>query len=192
MPRGITYRGGLLRTSTCSAWRRSTVGAPDAVADPANGEEAVCHDPGRGGCLPGRVGGTPARHAGGLRCSIRTVVPDAEEGISYGVPAFRVSGHLVDGFAAFKNHLAYLPHSGRVLADLNEELTGSEHMPGSPHFPMDETVPDHLLRRPSKGRSRSLTSELRTTARPSRDSSEVVRPPVPLEWWVWVKARRPD
>ena len=50
-----------------------------------------------------------------LRRSIRAVVPDAEECISYGMPAFRVGGKVVAGFAAFKNHLAYLPHSGEVL-----------------------------------------------------------------------------
>ncbi len=44
-----------------------------------------------------------------LRRSILAVVPDAEEGISYGMPAFRVDGKVVGGFAAFKNHLAYLP-----------------------------------------------------------------------------------
>ena len=57
-----------------------------------------------------------------LRRSIRAVVPDAEECISYGMPAFRVGGKVVAGFAAFKNHLAYLPHSGKVLADLGDAL----------------------------------------------------------------------
>ncbi|TWP32107.1 iron chaperone [Leekyejoonella antrihumi] len=82
-----------------------------------------------------------------LRRSIRTVVPDAEEGISYGAPAFRVSGQVVAGFAAFKDHLAYLPHSGRVLADLSEALTGYERTSGSLHFPIDETLPNDLVRR---------------------------------------------
>jgi uncharacterized protein YdhG (YjbR/CyaY superfamily) len=50
-----------------------------------------------------------------LRRSLRVVVPDAEACISYGMPAFR-SGEVVAGVAAFKNHLAYLPHSGQVLA----------------------------------------------------------------------------
>lgn len=61
-----------------------------------------------------------------LRRSIRAVVPDAEECISYGMPAFRVVGKVVAGFAAFKNHVAYLPHSGKVLfADLGDALPGS-------------------------------------------------------------------
>ena len=61
-----------------------------------------------------------------VRRSIRAAVPEAEEGISYGMPAFRVGGKVVAGFAAFKNHLAYLTHSGSVLAELTDELAGYE------------------------------------------------------------------
>lgn len=82
-----------------------------------------------------------------LRRSIRAVVPDAEECISYGMPAFRVGGKVVAGFAAFKNHLAYLPHSGTVLADLGDALTGYERTSGSLHFPIGEPLPDDLVRR---------------------------------------------
>lgn len=82
-----------------------------------------------------------------LRRSIRAVVPDAEECISYGHPAFRVGGKVVAGFAAFKNHLAYLPHSGQVLSDLERELGGYTHTSGSLHFAIDEPLPDDLVRR---------------------------------------------
>lgn len=82
-----------------------------------------------------------------LRRSIRAVVPEAEEGLSYGVPAFRVGGQVVAGFAAFTGHLAYLPHSGQVLADLGDLLVGYERTKGSLHFPVDEPLPDDLVRR---------------------------------------------
>lgn len=82
-----------------------------------------------------------------LRRSILAVVPDAEECISYGMPAFRVEGKVVAGFAAFKNHLAYLPHSGEVLARLGDRLSGYECTKGSLHFPVDEPLPDELVRR---------------------------------------------
>ncbi|WP_406831990.1 DUF1801 domain-containing protein [Pedococcus sp. KACC 23699] len=82
-----------------------------------------------------------------LRRSILTVVPDAQECISYGMPAFRVDGKVVAGFAAFKHHLAYLPHSGRVLSDLGDAISGYEHTSGSLHFPVDEPLPDDLVRR---------------------------------------------
>ncbi len=81
-----------------------------------------------------------------LRRSIRAVVPDAEECISYGVPAFRVDGKVVAGFAAFKNHLAYLPHSGAVLTRVGSRLDRYEHTSGSLHFPVDEPLSDDLVR----------------------------------------------
>jgi uncharacterized protein YdhG (YjbR/CyaY superfamily) len=82
-----------------------------------------------------------------LRASIRSVVPEAEECLSYGMPAFRVGGKVVAGFAAFRHHLAYLPHSGEVLGALADELAGYEQTKGSLHFRVDEPLPDDLVRR---------------------------------------------
>ena len=59
-----------------------------------------------------------------LRSDILAVVPDAEQCISYSVPGFKVAGKTIAGFAAFKNHLSYLPHSGSVFPELGEELAG--------------------------------------------------------------------
>ncbi len=80
-----------------------------------------------------------------LRESIRRVIPDAEEGISYGMPAFRVNGKVVAGFAAFRDHLSYLPHSGSVLGQLSDDLAGYSMTKGSLHFPADEPLPDQLV-----------------------------------------------
>lgn len=63
------------------------------------------------------------------------------------MPAYRVDGKVVAGFAAFKNHLAYLPHSGEVLASLGDLLDGYEHTSGSLHFAVDDPLPDELVRR---------------------------------------------
>jgi uncharacterized protein YdhG (YjbR/CyaY superfamily) len=81
-----------------------------------------------------------------LRRSILAVVPDAEQGISYGMPAFRVDGAVVAGFAAFAKHLSYLPHSGDVLADLGDAVAGYDATSGSLHFPPDQPLPDDLVR----------------------------------------------
>jgi len=59
-----------------------------------------------------------------LRSCILEVVPDAEQVISYRVFAFCIRGTTVAGFAAFKDHLSYLPFSGSVLAQLDDELKG--------------------------------------------------------------------
>lgn len=82
-----------------------------------------------------------------LRRSILAVAPDAEQCISYGMPAFRVDGKVVAGFAAFRHHLAYLPHSGAVLGDLGDDLAAYERTGGSLHLAVDEPLPDDLVRR---------------------------------------------
>jgi uncharacterized protein YdhG (YjbR/CyaY superfamily) len=81
-----------------------------------------------------------------LRRSILEVVPDAAEGMAYGMPAFKVRGKTVAGFAAFKNHLSYLPHSGSVLAELGDEVAAYETSKGSLRFAVDKPLPKRLVR----------------------------------------------
>lgn len=50
-----------------------------------------------------------------LRPGILSVVPDAEQCMSYALPGFKVDGKTIAGFAAFKDHLSYMPHSGSVF-----------------------------------------------------------------------------
>jgi uncharacterized protein YdhG (YjbR/CyaY superfamily) len=82
-----------------------------------------------------------------LRRTILDVVPDAEQGISYSVPAFRIQGKVVAGFAAFKNHLSYLPFSGAVLGELGDELRDYTRTKSSLHFPVDSPLPKVLVER---------------------------------------------
>ena len=76
-----------------------------------------------------------------LRDTIVAIVPDAEKGISYGMPAFEVRGKTIAGFAAFKNHLSYLPHSGSVIPKLAKDVQGYTFTRGSPHCPIDKPCP---------------------------------------------------
>ncbi|MEY4397367.1 MAG: hypothetical protein RLZZ40_1123 [Actinomycetota bacterium] len=80
-----------------------------------------------------------------MRRRILDVVPDAEQKIAYNTPAFSVKGKVVAGFAAFKNHLAYLPHSGRVFTGLERELEGFVRTPGSLHFAVDTPLSRELV-----------------------------------------------
>src|ERR1700684_3262499 len=80
-----------------------------------------------------------------LRQTIESIVPNAEQGISYGMPAFRLHGKVIAGFAAFKNHLSYLPHSGSVLAELAGELAGYQKSSGSLRFPVDQPLTPELV-----------------------------------------------
>ena len=82
-----------------------------------------------------------------LRQTIHEVVPKAEEVISYGMPGFRLEGKMICGFAAFKNHLAYMPHSGSVFAELPAELKAYKWTPGSLHFAIDKALPKGLVKK---------------------------------------------
>ena len=83
-----------------------------------------------------------------LRRSILAVVPDAEQGMSYGAPAFRIDGKVIAGFSASAKHLSYLPHSGEVTAALDTDELGSfPATKGAVKMPIDTPLPDALVRR---------------------------------------------
>jgi uncharacterized protein YdhG (YjbR/CyaY superfamily) len=82
-----------------------------------------------------------------LRSTILEVVPEAEQVIFYRVPAFRVRGRTVAGFAAFKTHLSYLPFSGSVLAQLARELDGYTTTKSALHFSVERPLPKALVKR---------------------------------------------
>jgi len=82
-----------------------------------------------------------------LRERIRAIVPDAEEVISYGIPAFRVEGKVVIGFKANKNDYSIYPFSGGAADRFSKELDGRIVTSGSIHFTPDDPIPDDLLRR---------------------------------------------
>ena len=78
-----------------------------------------------------------------LRQKIRESAPDAEEVISYGMPAYRLSGILVY-FAAFKNHIGFYPTSSGVEA-FREELSDYETSKGTIRFPLNKPIPLELV-----------------------------------------------
>lgn len=80
-----------------------------------------------------------------LRQTILEIIPDAEPTISYKMPAFRLDGAVIAGFAAFRDHLSYLPFSGSVLGQLADELTGYEMTKSALHFPIDQPLPRTIV-----------------------------------------------
>jgi uncharacterized protein YdhG (YjbR/CyaY superfamily) len=80
-----------------------------------------------------------------VRQTILEVVPEAEQCISYGVPAFRLHGKTIAGFAAFKNHLSYLPHSGSVFPELASVLSSYSKSSGALHFEIDTPLPREVV-----------------------------------------------
>jgi uncharacterized protein YdhG (YjbR/CyaY superfamily) len=84
---------------------------------------------------------------GDLRARILDTVPEAEEGISYRVPAFWVDGAVVAGFASFTNHMSYLPFSGTVLSEVSDEITAFTRTKSALHFTTDNPLSDDLVKR---------------------------------------------
>ena len=81
-----------------------------------------------------------------IRAILESLLPDAEQVITYGSPTFKVGGKGVAGFAAFARHCTYMPMSGSVTASLADELVGYETTKGSVKFPVDHPLPEPIVR----------------------------------------------
>jgi uncharacterized protein YdhG (YjbR/CyaY superfamily) len=82
-----------------------------------------------------------------LRRTILDVIPEAAQCISYGVPAFRLQGKVIAGFAAFKNHLSYLPHSGSIFPELGDAISQYTTSKGALQFAVDRPLPKALIKK---------------------------------------------
>jgi uncharacterized protein YdhG (YjbR/CyaY superfamily) len=82
-----------------------------------------------------------------LRAKIRTIVPGAQECISYGIPAFRVNGVVVAGFCATAKGCSYYPFSGSTLKALARDISRYDQTKSSLHFSPDEPLPLALVRK---------------------------------------------
>ena len=77
-----------------------------------------------------------------LRSMLSELLPEAEEVISYSMPGFRIAGGVVAGFAAFKNHVSYFPHSGNIVPQLTkDELAGFQGNEGTLRFTPGDILP---------------------------------------------------
>ncbi len=79
--------------------------------------------------------------------TIRSIVPHAQETISYGMPAFEIDGKVVAGFNGFKNHCSYFPHSGSVLEELEDFPEWCEVSKGTLKFPIGKKLPKSLVQK---------------------------------------------
>jgi uncharacterized protein YdhG (YjbR/CyaY superfamily) len=87
-----------------------------------------------------------------VRRAIHAAAPDAEECISYGMPAFRLNGKLIAGFKATANHCSFHPMSGDTVATLQADLAGYETTKGTIKFSARAGLPATLVRKLVKAR----------------------------------------
>ena len=82
-----------------------------------------------------------------MRQRILVILPDAEEIVSYGMPAFRVNGVIACGMKAAKNHVGYYPFSGSILPLFAEELQKFSSTKSALHVPIDKPLSRSLLKK---------------------------------------------
>lgn len=80
-----------------------------------------------------------------VREVIARVVPDAVEGISYGMPAFKVGGRFFVSYAGWKEHCSIYPLTDTFLGEHAPELEGFDRTKGSLHFTPQRPLPEPLL-----------------------------------------------
>ena len=86
-----------------------------------------------------------------MRTMIRAAAPkEAEETISYGLPAFRYKGALV-AYGAFEKHCSFFPMTSAMEA-FAKDLAKYETSKGTIRFALDKPLPAALVKRIVKAR----------------------------------------
>jgi uncharacterized protein YdhG (YjbR/CyaY superfamily) len=78
-----------------------------------------------------------------IRETIRKAAPEAEECISYQMPAYKLNGPLVY-FAPAKNHIGFYPTASGIEA-FKSEFSGYKWSKGAVQFPIDQPLPLELI-----------------------------------------------
>ena len=81
-----------------------------------------------------------------VRRMVKELVPQAEEGKSYGMPALKYNKRPLVGFVAAKKHLSLFPFSPAVIEALTNRLDGFELSKGTIRFTAEHQLPDDVLR----------------------------------------------
>jgi uncharacterized protein YdhG (YjbR/CyaY superfamily) len=87
-----------------------------------------------------------------MRKRILEVIPNAEEVVSYGMPAFKIEGVIVAGLLANKNHVGYYPFSGGILYLFPKELANFTTTKSAIHVPVDKPLSKMLISKLIKAR----------------------------------------
>ena len=90
----------------------------------------------------------------------REVVPDAEEGRSYGMPALLHRGQGLVATLRTRQHLSLYPFSGTVVAAMAEDLVGFATTKGSVHYSVEQPLPDDVVRRLVRARREEIDARL--------------------------------
>jgi uncharacterized protein YdhG (YjbR/CyaY superfamily) len=93
-----------------------------------------------------------------LRRTILATAPGAEEGISYGLAAFRLNKRPLVAFGWWASHCAFYPMSSRTIATLKDQLEGFETSKGTIRFTPEKPLPVALVKKLVKARIAELAA----------------------------------
>ena len=80
-----------------------------------------------------------------VRAAVGELAPNAEEGTSYGIPAFIHAGRPLLGFRAATNHLSLFPFSPAAIDAVRDRLEGFDVAKGTIRFSPENPVPADVL-----------------------------------------------
>jgi uncharacterized protein YdhG (YjbR/CyaY superfamily) len=104
------------------------------------------------------------RILGRVRSAIRQAMPEAEEVISYKIPAYKLHGRAVIYFAGWKQHYSIYPAIGALVEEFREELAPYELSKGTIRFPLSKPVPVKLIERIAKFRAQEAAKRAKAKA----------------------------
>jgi len=81
-----------------------------------------------------------------LRRAIKQAAPEAEEVISYNMPAFKFYGILVY-YAAHKEHIGFYPGSSVIIEFFKNDLVKYKTSKGTIQFPLERAIPVRLVKK---------------------------------------------
>ncbi len=107
---------------------------------------------------------------GSVRSAIRKAVPEAEETISYKIPAYKLHGDPMLYFAGWKRHYSLYPVTDRIVEAFKNEIAEYEVEKGTIRFPLSRPVPVKLIGRIAKFRAKEVGERNKArVAAPKRD-----------------------
>jgi uncharacterized protein YdhG (YjbR/CyaY superfamily) len=94
-----------------------------------------------------------------LRKVVKEAAPNAEETISYGMPAFKLNGRNLVYFAAWKKHVGFYPAGYSAIEAFKQELSPYKQAKGTVQFPLEKPIPIDLVKKIVKFRAKENQSK---------------------------------
>jgi uncharacterized protein YdhG (YjbR/CyaY superfamily) len=93
-----------------------------------------------------------------IRIVIQNSAPLANETMSYGVPAFKINGHLLVAYAAFKQHIGLYPEPDTIQS-FEKELKSYKTSKGTIQFRLDQPIPYDVIEKIIKYKYNKLSEK---------------------------------